>query len=260
MSGLYLCKSGSGFGCYKLLRAIGVIHFALALLAVSVSAEEGSHGSHEGSASKTVGPALTRTEFLEAYPVHHREGFDSVPAGSAAPIQFSQVLVTGALPSDFPDANAFAFGVPQVLNSLAGLGVGFWFGENSSAPNFMVANVAGFRFNFDRHVNAVGLEANCFSCGDGSVAFIAYDSTGSVVGTSILPSFFSSSGTPRFASFSSSAPFRTLAVVRFPVGTNWLIDDLRVASDVVLLDGFEKGQAHLKKARGIQFSSGESDQ
>lgn len=194
-----------------LLRA-GVVSIGIGVLPGLVAASE-----------------LTRTEFMDTYPEHRVEGFDSLRSGVVAPL-------------DVPGGFLLAAGTaspalrPEVSDDFAGLGTDFWFGSFGSAPNFVLANIEGYRLTFDEDVIALGFEASSVALGSENISFQFFSADGELLQThTIALKSFTSNG--HFLSFVPAAPFAEVVFNRDEL-VNWMIDDVRFVTSVLFKDGF----------------------
>lgn len=178
--------------------------------------------------------ATDRNAFISGFPSHTRTGFDSLTAGTGAPFVSDGVEVSGTLASS----------APQVTAGLAGFPHSFWFQGFGSPENYVMANDPGLQFVWTGPINAAGFDIQCLACDSAgntsSLLFEAIDALGNSLGT--IEQSVPLDSTVRFASVYSTVAFHALRVTRVQSpGTfgNYMIDDLRFASDMIFASGFE---------------------
>ena len=189
-------------------------------------------------------PAITviasEPAFVAQFPLHTRAGFDQTPVGTVGPIIAIPMQITGVNTAS----------APQVVNSVLNLSHAFFFSDQGSAPNWVLANDA-LEFFFVRNVFGFGIESlsfdlQCLACDNAGVpskiVVEALDNAGATIVR--LDQFVELNSTPkffgvRFVGVNSNRirVTRDTAPLSF---SNWMLDDVRFSyATGQFADGFE---------------------
>jgi hypothetical protein len=166
-------------------------------------------------AAQTVVEIVDRSIFDSSYATQHRVDF-AAAAGKTAPFATGSVRISG--------------GNAQVLDSLTSLPASFWFGDQTTSPDFLLANFT-VQVTFRHPLRAIGFDVQCFACdSDGQpTPFIAIllGQDGDVIGyqQAYLNTLTGNPpGMPGFLGFDSERPFTSIVLHR---DGNWMMANLR---------------------------------
>jgi len=189
-------------------------------------------------------PAITaiasEPAFVAQFPLHIRAGFEQTPVGTVGPIIAIPMQITGVNTAS----------APQVVNSVVGQPHAFFFADQGSAPNWVVANDA-LEFFFVRDIFGFGIESlsfdlQCLACDAAGVpSKIVVEVLNNVGATIIrLDQFVELNSTPkffgvRFAGVNSNRIRVTRDTAPLSL-RNWMLDDVRFSyATGQFVDGFE---------------------